>query len=93
MNKANPPDSFLRLRDTPDSYGAAGQGVRVNKNGDGLEFSAAVAVGSLGTGTLGAIACVNNGTAGLNWGDTVTGGASAKYLVWWNGTAWKVFGK
>jgi hypothetical protein len=69
MNKANPPDTLQRLRNT------------------------AVAVANLGTGKLGVIACVNNGNAGLAWGDTVTGGGSAEYLVWWNGAAWKVIGK
>jgi hypothetical protein len=93
MNKANPPDNFLRLRDTPDSYGQASQGIRVNSAGTGLEFSAAVAVASLPAGTLGAIACVNNGTGGLAWGATVTGGGSTKYLVWYNGTNWTVAGK
>jgi hypothetical protein len=93
MNKANPPDTFLRLRDTPDSYGAAGQDIRVNRTGTGLEFSAPSAVAGLPAGTLGALACVNDGAASLAWGDTVTGGGSAKYLCWFNGGNWKVIGK
>lgn len=36
---------------------------------------------------------VTDGTAALAWGATVTGGASTKYLVQWNGTAWTVIGK
>lgn len=36
---------------------------------------------------------VTDGTAALAWGATVTGGASTKYLVAWNGTNWTVIGK
>jgi hypothetical protein len=94
MNQYTQIDTFLRLRDTPDSYGAAGQGIRVNSAGNGLEFATAVAIANLPpTPSLGDVACVNNGAAGLAWGDTVTGTASAKYLVWWNGANWKVIGK
>lgn len=96
MNKANPPDNFLRLRDTPESYGAPGQGVRVNKDGTGIEFDAPVLVANLPTPTmtlLGNTACVSNGGGGLGWGDTVTGGGSTKYLVWCNGVHWTVTGK
>jgi len=52
-----------------------------------------VAVSSLPTGVLGRMAVVNDGTASLAWGATVTGGGSTKYLVWYNGTNWTVFGK
>ena len=42
---------------------------------------------------IGAMAYVTDGTAGLAWGATVTGGHSTKYLVWWNGSAWTVVGE
>jgi hypothetical protein len=41
---------------------------------------------------FGQIAAVTDGTSGLTWGATVTGGHSTKYLVWYNGTNWTVFG-
>ena len=49
-------------------------------------------VASLPTGVTGAMAYVTDGTAGLTWGATVTGGHSTKYLVWYNGTNWTVMG-
>lgn len=42
---------------------------------------------------VGNIARVTDGAAALAWGDTVTGGGAAQYLVWFNGTNWTVFGK
>lgn len=42
---------------------------------------------------LGRMAVVTDGTASLAWGATVTGGASTKYLVWYNGSNWTVMGK
>lgn len=42
---------------------------------------------------VGQTATVTNGAASLAWGATVTGGGTAKYLVWWNGAAWTVIGK
>ena len=45
------------------------------------------------TARVGNISRVIDGAASLNWGDTVTGGGAAQYLVWFNGTAWTVFGK
>jgi hypothetical protein len=41
----------------------------------------------------GQTATVTDGAPALAWGATVTGGGSAKYLVWWNGAAWTVVGK
>lgn len=38
-------------------------------------------------------AVVSDGASGLAWGDTVTGGGSTKYLVWYNGAHWTVMGK
>ena len=43
--------------------------------------------------TIGTQATVTDGTGGLAWGATVTGGSSTKYLVFYNGTAWTVIGK
>jgi hypothetical protein len=43
--------------------------------------------------TLGQIATVTDGATSLAWGTTVTGGGSAKYLVWYNGSNWTVIGK
>lgn len=42
---------------------------------------------------LGSLVVVTDGTAGLSWGATVTGGSSNNYLVWYNGSGWKVLGK
>lgn len=42
---------------------------------------------------VGQQAVVTDGTAGLAWGATVTGGSSTKYLVWFNNAAWTVIGK
>jgi hypothetical protein len=52
-------------------------------------------VGTLPTGIAGTMAYVTDGDAGLAWGATVvnTGGGATKYLVWYNGTNWTVFGK
>jgi hypothetical protein len=96
VNKVNPPDTFLRLRDTPDSYGATGQLVQVNLSGKGLGFSVPTTVAALPTGTavaLGSIGIVTDASAGTAWGTTVTGGGSLKVLVWWDGTNWTVLGK
>jgi|SRR5581483_9465595 len=41
----------------------------------------------------GMMAYVTDGTAGLSWGATVTGGHSTVYLVWSNGTNWTVVGE
>lgn len=41
----------------------------------------------------GRIAVVTDGTSGLSWGSTLTGGHSTVYLVWWNSSAWTVIGK
>ena len=43
----------------------------------------------------GALASVSDGDSGLNWGDTVinSGAGATPYAVWFNGTAWTVFGK
>jgi hypothetical protein len=50
-------------------------------------------VATLPTAVAGMTAYVTDGTASLAWGATVTGGASTKYLVWYNGTNWTVVGK
>ena len=50
-------------------------------------------VSTLPTPVLGRVAMVTDGAASLAWGTTVTGGSTAKYLVWYNGTAWTVLGK
>lgn len=42
---------------------------------------------------LGQLATVTDGTSGLAWGATATGGHSTDYLVWYNGAAWTVIGK
>lgn len=43
--------------------------------------------------TIGQLAYVTDGTSGLAWGATVTGGHSTPYLVWWNSADWTVVGK
>lgn len=43
--------------------------------------------------SIGSMAYVTDGTSGLSWGNTVTGGHSTKYLVWWNGANWTVLGE
>lgn len=50
-------------------------------------------VATLPVATVGRTAVVTDGTASLAWGATVTGGASTKYLVWYNGSSWTVIGK
>lgn len=42
---------------------------------------------------VGQEAVVTDGTAGLAWGATVTGGQSTYYKVAWNGTNWTVMAK
>jgi hypothetical protein len=42
---------------------------------------------------IGQMAYVTDGTSGLTWGATVTGGHSTKYLVWYNGANWTVVGE
>ena len=44
------------------------------------------------TARVGNIARVTDGDAALSWGETVTGGGTAQYLVWFNGTSWSVVG-
>ena len=43
--------------------------------------------------TVGRIAVVTDGTSGLAWGATVTGGHTTSYLVWYNGSTWTILGK
>lgn len=50
-------------------------------------------VSTLPVGPVGSLAYVTDGTSGLSWGATVTGGHSTTYLVWFNGTAWTVIGQ
>lgn len=42
---------------------------------------------------IGFLAYVTDGTSGLTWGQTVTGGHSTTYLVWFNGTNYTVVGQ
>jgi hypothetical protein len=44
------------------------------------------------TARVGNITRVTDGAAALTWGATVTGGGTAQYLVWYNGTDWTVLG-
>lgn len=74
--------------DTKLTRSAAG----VMKLKNALELTP-VAVSALPAGSLGRIAVVNDGTAALAWGATVTGGGAVKYLVWYNGANWTVMGK
>ena len=60
-------------------------------NPTGLPFT--VATLPAASSSIGVLAVVTDGTAGLAWGATVTGGHSTPYLVWSNGTAWTVVGK
>jgi hypothetical protein len=51
-------------------------------------------VANLPAGPLtGLYAYVTDGASSIAWGNTVTGGGSTKYLVWYNGSAWTVAGK
>ena len=50
-------------------------------------------VATLPAGTAGMMAQVSDGTAAIPWGDTVTGGGSTRYLVWYNGSNWTVLGE
>lgn len=42
---------------------------------------------------IGTLAYVTDGTSGLAWGATLTGGHTTTYLGWWNGANWTVLGK
>ena len=42
--------------------------------------------------SVGQMAYVTDGTAGLSWGANVSGGHSTTYLVWWQGLNWTVVG-
>jgi hypothetical protein len=44
-------------------------------------------------GSAGRIAWVTDGAASLVWGATISGGGTAKYLIWDNNSAWTVIGK
>ena len=62
---------------------------------DDLAITDGLAVADLPTSPparVGNIARVTDGAASLSWGATVTGGGTAQYLVWYNGTNWTVFG-
>lgn len=52
-------------------------------------------VTNLPAGMLGLLATVSDGDAALAWGASVTntGTSSTKYMVWYNGSGWKVIGK
>jgi hypothetical protein len=53
-----------------------------------------VTLAQLPTGAaVGQQATVTDGAPALAWGAVVTGGGTAKYQVWYNGTAWTVIGK
>jgi len=64
---------------------------RVNFGGPAKLASYTVA--TLPTGVAGMEAYVTDGAAALAWGATVSGGGSALYKVWYNGTNWTVVGK
>jgi len=69
--------------------------VRLGDLGSSLVVStSAYTVATLpGSPTKGQVAYVTDGTSGLSWGATVTGGHSTIYLVWYNGSNWTVLGK
>lgn len=56
-----------------------------------VRFGATI-VASLPAGNVGDVMYVTDGTAGLTFGQTVTGGHTTPYLVWFNGTNWTVIG-
>lgn len=43
--------------------------------------------------SVGMLAAVTDGGSGAAWGSTPTGGASTRYLCWYNGSAWTIIGK
>ncbi len=62
---------------------------------DDLAITDGLAVADLPTAPtarVGNITRVTDGAAALAWGATVTGGGTAQYLVWYNGTNWTVLG-
>lgn len=48
-----------------------------------------------GSPTTGRVSAVTDGDAALAWGATAvnSGAGATKYLVWFNGAAWKIVGK
>jgi hypothetical protein len=43
--------------------------------------------------SIGQLAYVTDGTAGLAWGANLTGSHATTYLTWWNGAHWTVVGE
>lgn len=94
MNKVNQPETFLRLRDTPDQYAPLGS--NVVSTGDGVGYVTPTTVSALptpGSTLLGAISIVTDASGATAWGATVSGGGSLKCLVWCDGANWTVLGK
>lgn len=59
------------------------------------QVAVAYTVATLPAGTAGQVAYVTDGDPSLAWGATAanSGAGATKYLVWFNGSAWKVVGK
>jgi hypothetical protein len=41
---------------------------------------------------IGQMAIVTDGATGQTWAQNISGGGTARYLVWWNGSHWTVVG-
>ena len=73
--------------------GASGAGRWLRLTGSIHTAAAYTVAGLPATPATGMYAYVTDGQAALAWGATALGGGAAKYLVWWNSTAWTVVGK
>jgi hypothetical protein len=66
--------------------------VIINPGGSGGAINSYPVGGLPPSGPIGTMAYVTDGSAGLPWAATVTGGGHTRYLVWFNGANWTVVG-
>lgn len=103
LRVVNGASNHIRLSDGTSVWGLNIDGTqgnlrfsRITGSGGVNTIGQGIAVSSLPTcnsGALGTQYLIIDGAASLAWGATVTGGGSAKYLVWCNADNWTVFGK
>lgn len=85
------------VENTLSRDGTSPNGMGANLDMNGYQIlnvgTTSYTVATLPTPSTGRQAVVTDGTASLAWGAAVTGGGSTTYLVWYNGSGWKVMGK